>query len=155
MPVLSNAEGNPTRPACPSGSGSASQQEGGEAQSAPNLRSTCPSGSVAVLLLNAMMERARSTAERQTISQNGAAVPAPRFAASPQKKINPPNHQTPNLPAPNPSKTRYEKPIDRTSETLDRPHGSKFCPLALGSPSPHVPLPAPGRGPVWARLRSS
>ncbi len=38
MPVLSNAEGNPTRPACPSGSGSASQPAGGEAQSASNQR---------------------------------------------------------------------------------------------------------------------
>jgi len=30
-------------------------------------------------LLNAMMERARSTAERQTINKNGAADPAPQI----------------------------------------------------------------------------
>ena len=45
---------------------------------------------VAVLLLNAMMERARSMAERQTINKNEAADPAPQIHCEPARKISPP-----------------------------------------------------------------
>jgi hypothetical protein len=44
---------------------------------------------VAVLLLNAMMERARSMAERQTINKNEAADPAPQIRPVPSKSANP------------------------------------------------------------------
>ncbi len=44
---------------------------------------------VAVLLLNAMMERARSMAERQTINKNAAADPAPQIRPAPSKSVNP------------------------------------------------------------------
>ena len=44
---------------------------------------------VAVLLLNAMMERARSMAERQTINQNEAADPTPQVRPAPSKFVNP------------------------------------------------------------------
>ena len=43
---------------------------------------------VAVLLLNTMMERARSMAERQTINKNEAADPAPQIRRA-TEKINP------------------------------------------------------------------
>ncbi len=45
---------------------------------------------VAVLLLNAMMERARSMAERRTINQNEAADPAPQIRREPANKMSPP-----------------------------------------------------------------
>ena len=45
---------------------------------------------VAVLLLNTMMERARSMAERQTINENEAADPAPQIHPAPARKISPP-----------------------------------------------------------------
>ena len=44
---------------------------------------------VAVLLLNAMMERARSMAERQTINRNEAADPVPQIRPEPARKISP------------------------------------------------------------------
>ena len=44
---------------------------------------------VAVLLLNAMMERARSMAERQTINKNEAADPAPQIRPAPSEFANP------------------------------------------------------------------
>ncbi len=44
---------------------------------------------VAVLLLNAMMERARSMAERQTINKNEAADPAPQIRPASSKFVNP------------------------------------------------------------------
>ena len=40
---------------------------------------------VAVLLLNAMMERARSTAERRTINRNEAADPTPQIRRATEK----------------------------------------------------------------------
>ena len=40
---------------------------------------------LAAMLLNAMMERARSTAERQTINQNDAADPAPQIRPATEK----------------------------------------------------------------------
>ena len=40
---------------------------------------------VAVLLLNAMMERARSTAERRTINQNGGQNDAPQIRPATEK----------------------------------------------------------------------
>ncbi len=50
---------------------------------------------VAVLLLNAMMERARSTAERRTINKNEAADPAPQIRCEPEKIISPPEPSNP------------------------------------------------------------
>ena len=44
---------------------------------------------VAVLLLNAMMERARSMAERRTINKNEAADPAPQTRREPARTISP------------------------------------------------------------------
>ncbi len=44
---------------------------------------------VAVLLLNKMMERARSMAERQTINKNEAADPAPQIRPAPSKSATP------------------------------------------------------------------
>ena len=44
---------------------------------------------VAVLLLNTMMERARSMAERQTINANEAADPAPQIRPAPSEFANP------------------------------------------------------------------
>ena len=44
---------------------------------------------VAVLLLSAMMERAHSMAERQTINRNKAADPAPQIRPEPARKISP------------------------------------------------------------------
>ncbi len=44
---------------------------------------------VAALLLNTMMERARSMAERQTINKNEAADPAPQSRPAPSKSANP------------------------------------------------------------------
>ena len=50
---------------------------------------------VAVLLLNAMMERARSMAERQTINKNEVANPAPQIRREPARKISPPEPSNP------------------------------------------------------------
>ncbi len=50
---------------------------------------------VAVLLLNKMMERARSMAERQTINKNEAADPAPQIRPEPARKISPPEPSNP------------------------------------------------------------
>ena len=50
---------------------------------------------VAVLLLNKMMERARSMAERQTINRNKAADPAPQIRPEPARKISPPKPSNP------------------------------------------------------------
>ena len=44
---------------------------------------------VAVLLLNKMMERARSMAERQTINRNEAAAPVSQIRPEPARKISP------------------------------------------------------------------
>ncbi len=44
---------------------------------------------VAALLLNAMMERARSMAERQTINKSEAADPAPQIRPVPSKSADP------------------------------------------------------------------
>ena len=50
---------------------------------------------VAVLLLNKMMERARSIAERQTINRNEAADPVPQIRPEPARKISPPEPSNP------------------------------------------------------------
>ncbi len=50
---------------------------------------------VAVLLLNAMMERARSMAERQTINRNEAAAPTPQIRRESARKISPPEPSNP------------------------------------------------------------
>ncbi len=50
---------------------------------------------VAVLLLKAMMERARSMAERQTINKNEAADPTPQIRFEPGKIISPPEPSNP------------------------------------------------------------
>ena len=50
---------------------------------------------IAVLLLNAMMERARSMAERQTINTNEATDPAPQIRPEPARKISPPEPSNP------------------------------------------------------------
>ena len=76
---------------------------------------------VAVLLLNKMMERAPQWPNVKPSIETKPRLPSLRFAPSPQEKFHPPNYQTPNLSAPNPSKTRYGKPIDPTSKTVDRP----------------------------------
>ena len=50
---------------------------------------------VAALLLNAMMERARSMAERQTINQNEAADPTPQIRRESARIISPPEPSNP------------------------------------------------------------
>ncbi len=50
---------------------------------------------VAVLLLNAMMERARSMAERQTINKNEAADPTPQIRCESARIISPPEPSNP------------------------------------------------------------
>ena len=50
---------------------------------------------VAVLLLNKMMERARSMAERQTINTNEATDPASQIRPEPARKISPPEPSNP------------------------------------------------------------
>ncbi len=76
---------------------------------------------VAALLLNKMMERARSMAERQTINKNEAADPAPQIRRATEKIKPTPIDQTPDTIVGAPSKIRHGVPLDRTSKTLDRP----------------------------------
>ncbi len=64
---------------------------------------------VAVRLLNAMMERARSMAERQTINQNEAADPAPQIRREPAIKKSPPEPSNPKPAGPQSIKNQIRK----------------------------------------------
>ena len=66
---------------------------------------------VAVLLLNTMMERACSMAERQTINKNEAADPTPQIRPAPSKFANPAK----------PSNRRYKRQRTIKNQIRDSP----------------------------------
>ncbi len=70
---------------------------------------------VAVLLLNAMIERARLIAERRTINNNEASDSAPQIRREPAKKIHPSEPSNPKPTGAQSIKNQIQKPIDRTS----------------------------------------
>jgi hypothetical protein len=66
---------------------------------------------VAALLLNAMMERARSMAERQTINHTSGQNDAPQIRRATEKIKPAPNDQTPDTMATAPSITQIRKAL--------------------------------------------